>query len=270
MGGDGEQDKEADELARWAANKVKPGRIEEDGTRKPNPRKRRTGRSEAASGRHRRKGSTAQRVGEGIPAERGGSGRKGASAKPEADGDPWGDLGESYYQAAERDLLALERAAQGRKRKAGKPAFVPTAQQRRVVLNALGYGLPIDQCRLLVLNPHTGRPIDDETFVRVFKEEREVGRAKANYIAMGNLLRHTYTAPVAAIFWAKSQLGWQGDKEEDALPNSAETMSPREVARRVAFVLNAAVMNVQINPAGGVVPVRNEDRPALEGEKERG
>jgi hypothetical protein len=157
--------------------------------------------------------------------------------------DPWGDQAEAYFEAAQKEEPTHWRA------------FKPTKIQRELVMTAAGLGLPQDQISLLILDHRSSLPIKTETLRKVFREELQIGIAKSNYYAMGNLFRHTFTAPAAAIFWAKARLKWR-ERDEEYLPPppSRENLNALEVARRVAFVLNAAVLNVNLSPSGASAP----------------
>jgi hypothetical protein len=162
--------------------------------------------------------------------------------------DPWGSQAEAYFEAAKKAESKHFRA------------FKPTEVQRKLVMTASGLGLPHRQIALLILDHRSALPIGENTLRKVFKDELEIGVAKSNYYAMGNLFRHTFTAPGAAIFWAKARLKWSDRESEMEIPlPSRDNLSALEVARRVAFVLNAAVMNVNLSPYGAS-GVRNEGK----------
>jgi hypothetical protein len=63
-------------------------------------------------------------------------------------------------------------------RRRGHPPFVPSEQQRAMVMHWIGGGLPADEVRLLIVNPETGRAISAPTFRRAFRHEIATGRAK--------------------------------------------------------------------------------------------
>ena len=65
------------------------------------------------------------------------------------------------------------------KRKPGRPAFKPTAEQRRHVKATSGFGVPQDQICQHVLWPN-GKPINHETLALHFREELDSGVAQAN------------------------------------------------------------------------------------------
>jgi hypothetical protein len=61
-----------------------------------------------------------------------------------------------------------------------KPAFEPTDEQRNSVQTMAGHGIPHKEIALTVINPRTGRPIDDETLRKAFRYELDVGHVLAN------------------------------------------------------------------------------------------
>lgn len=173
---------------------------------------------------------------------------------PELD-DPWGSDAQKYFDSVKKAEPTHFRA------------FRPTRAQREMIITAAGLGLPRSQMALLVLDHRTHLPITEKTLGQAFKDEIAIGVAKSNYYAMGNLFRHTFTAPAAAIFWAKARLQWRDrDMEEAPQPPSRENLSPLEVARRVAFVLNAAVLNVNLSAQGGSFRSEGKEMQVIEQE----
>ena len=51
---------------------------------------------------------------------------------------------------------------------AGRPPFTPTKEQRRMVLILAGVGRPHKEIATLVINPRTGKPIDDANAAAAF------------------------------------------------------------------------------------------------------
>ena len=93
--------------------------------------------------------------------------------------------------------------------KPGRPAFRPTAEQRRTVESMTAYGIPqVDIGRVV--------GIDDETFRKHFREEIDTGVARAN-TRVAAFLFETATgqrgegsaAVTAAIFWMKTRGRWK-------------------------------------------------------------
>src|SRR5262245_59200529 len=63
----------------------------------------------------------------------------------------------------------------------GKPPFVATADQKRMVMALAGLRMSWDEMRQIVRNPHTDQPIAKATFARVFKRELAEGGAGKCY-----------------------------------------------------------------------------------------
>ena len=60
----------------------------------------------------------------------------------------------------------------------GKPPFVATADQKRMVMALAGLRMSWDEMRQIVRNPHTDQPIAKATFARVFRRELAEGGAR--------------------------------------------------------------------------------------------
>jgi hypothetical protein len=56
-----------------------------------------------------------------------------------------------------------QQADDTRRSRTGYHRFVPTTEQRDNVEALTGYGIPHEEICRLVINPRTGRPIDDKT-----------------------------------------------------------------------------------------------------------
>ncbi len=137
------------------------------------------------------------------------------------------------------------------KRKAGNPnfkPFEPTAEQRVLVEAMTGYGIPQQDIVTLIINPKTGKPINEVTLRDHFRPEINRGLAAANTKVVGALFKNATTPtptypggiPTAQIFWLKARLGWKdgsGPGDNTPPPQGANEVSLRDTARRVAFLL---------------------------------
>lgn len=97
--------------------------------------------------------------------------------------------------------------------------FIPTADQRGNVEAMIGFGIPeAEICRLLV-NPETGRPIDEKTLRAHFANEIDIGQTKAN-ANVGKFIYATITGGPGGVdnprgrvdlakFWAAMRMGWK-------------------------------------------------------------
>jgi hypothetical protein len=109
-------------------------------------------------------------------------------------------------------------------RKAGRPAFQPTDEQRRQVEAMIGFGIPEAEIARLVVNPQTNRPVDEKTLRLHFRSEIDTGQVKANAAVAQSLFRQAVGGNVtAAIFWLKTRMGW---KETSAVEMSGGAVAP--------------------------------------------
>jgi hypothetical protein len=87
---------------------------------------------------------------------------------------------------------------------AGRPAFEPTAAERKQVEALSGYGLPIEQIAVLV---REGIHVD--TLRAHFATELISGKAKANGQVGKTLFQKVMAGDTtAAIWWSKTQMRW--------------------------------------------------------------
>jgi hypothetical protein len=87
---------------------------------------------------------------------------------------------------------------------AGRPAFEPTAAERKQVEALSGYGLPIEQIAVLV---REGIHVD--TLRSHFATELISGKAKANGQVGKTLFQKVMAGDTtAAIWWSKTQMRW--------------------------------------------------------------
>ena len=96
--------------------------------------------------------------------------------------------------------------------------FNPTAKQRRWVEAMIGYGIPQAEIRLLIEDPHTGKPIDLETLREHFAKEIATSAVNANLQVANFILAsilgrdggvEDHRSRVRlAIFFAKTRMGW--------------------------------------------------------------
>lgn len=114
--------------------------------------------------------------------------------------------------------------------KGGRPPFEPTDEQRRIV-NVMAAG----GFQQLAIAQALG--ISDNTLRKYFAEELEAGGSKAHAMVVGNLYRQATKddprATPAAIFWAKTRLGW---KDTNAVELSGPDGGPIRQSIEVVFV----------------------------------
>lgn len=87
---------------------------------------------------------------------------------------------------------------------AGRPSFKPTDEQRALVEQVAGYGLPEAQIAALVCID-----IDADTLRKHFKQELAQGRARANSEIGKTLYQKAIGGDTASlIWWTKAQMRW--------------------------------------------------------------
>ena len=111
-------------------------------------------------------------------------------------------------------------------------AYRASDQDREAVALMVGYGIPLDEIRRVVINPATGKAIGLQTLRRHFKTEIEQGRAKANAQVVRSLFllatgkrevvvdgkvveKERASSPMAAIWWTKARMGWNARGEQE-------------------------------------------------------
>ena len=97
----------------------------------------------------------------------------------------------------------------------GQPKFEPTQDQRSQVKMMKAFGIPEDRICTTITNPRTGKPVAPMTLARAFAVHALVG----NFIlctilgkkpALGDAIKSEQVRMTAAIFYAKTRMGWKG------------------------------------------------------------
>jgi hypothetical protein len=110
----------------------------------------------------------------------------------------------SKKQAIEKPTLEKTHNKGGARPGAGRPAFEPTAAERKQVEALSGYGLPIEQIGALV---REGIHVD--TLRAHFSSELVSGKSKANAQVGKTLFQKVMAGDTtAAIWWSKTQMRW--------------------------------------------------------------
>jgi hypothetical protein len=118
--------------------------------------------------------------------------------------------------------------------------FEPTAEQRRNVQAMIGYGIKeADICRLIV-NPETGRPIDEKTLRRHFEREIDTGQVVAN-VQVANSLFELATKSdnpsvrySASAFFLSRRAGWKETSVQELVGKDGAAIEVNEVRERIA------------------------------------
>lgn len=114
-------------------------------------------------------------------------------------------------------------------------SFVPTKEQQDLAETLSGYGIPqADIARLL--------RVSLQTLHRYFRDELDIGMAKANGAVAANMFKMaTGDGPHAgrmAIFWAKARMGWREVPQEvNVNVNDQREVSEEERIRAMALML---------------------------------
>jgi hypothetical protein len=95
-------------------------------------------------------------------------------------------------------------------RKAGRPAFEPTDEQRKTVKTMAGLGMRHEDIALCVFWPDGGPSISVDTLRVHFSVELATGAPMANASIGLKLFEKAMNGDTAAlIFWAKTRMRWQ-------------------------------------------------------------
>ena len=112
----------------------------------------------------------------------------------------------------------------GKPGRSGRKSFVATADQRNNVKVLVGLGVPQAMICQLVVNPQTGKPLDEGTLKKHFSHEIAVGAAEL-HARMGSFMvanifgmpppagtqpiRNESSRALLSIFFAKTRMGWK-------------------------------------------------------------
>ena len=93
----------------------------------------------------------------------------------------------------------------------GNPVFKPTDEERKLVEQMCAVGIPQESIALVVRDG-----IDDKTLRKHFRRELDISKIKANAKVGGALFNKAMAGDTsAAIFWAKTQMGWKETQQID-------------------------------------------------------
>ena len=97
-----------------------------------------------------------------------------------------------------------------KKKSVGHPKFEPTDRQRQQVSQLAAIGTPQDQICRMIINPETNKGIGLATLNQYFREELDLGSAKATAAVGGALYNQAINGNVTAqIFWMKTRGKWR-------------------------------------------------------------
>jgi hypothetical protein len=115
-------------------------------------------------------------------------------------------------------------AMSGKPGRSGRKSFVATPEQRNNVKILVGLGVPQAMICQLVVNPQTGKPLDEGTLKKHFPREIAVGAAEL-HARMGSFMvanifgmtppagtqpiKNESSRAMLSIFFAKTRMGWK-------------------------------------------------------------
>ena len=110
---------------------------------------------------------------------------------------------------------------------AGRPAFVPTDDERKQVEALSGYGLPQDQIAILIRGG-----IHIETLRDHFATELVSGKAKANGQVGKTLFQKAMGGDTAAmIWWSKAQMRWAETQKHEHTGTDGAPIEIKKIER---------------------------------------
>tara|TARA_Y100000361_G_C10950556_1_gene233534 strand:+ start:72 stop:425 length:354 start_codon:yes stop_codon:yes gene_type:complete len=90
-------------------------------------------------------------------------------------------------------------------KKVTKPTFKPTDEERKYVEQMSAVGIPQSNIAMILRDG-----IDDKTLRKHFRKELDTAATKANAKIGGTLFNKAVNGDTsAAIFWAKTRMGWK-------------------------------------------------------------
>jgi hypothetical protein len=149
-------------------------------------------------------------------------------------------------------------------KKVGRPRFVPTDEQRKIVEKAAGFGLPQDKICQLIISKRTGKPIDKKTLAEAFRAELDRGMASADYEVANALFSNALSGNVAAqIWWTKARMGWSETIiQKDSDEAEFDRMTEEELIKALEEQANSLGIHIKLSydfPGAGESPVSSED-----------
>ena len=147
--------------------------------------------------------------------------------------------------------MSKKNRAKEPKRGRGRPEFEPTDEQRKLVDELAGYGIPEPDIAKLVLNPSSKppSPISPVTLRKYFREELDAGHVRANHKVAGALFKNATTGtetypggiPTAQIFWLKTRgKGQWKDKQHLEIEPPPSELEEQEIDEAITRLLAKA------------------------------
>lgn len=122
---------------------------------------------------------------------------------------------------------------------AGRPAFVPTDEDRANVEKLAGLGLSYEQISALVRDG-----ISVPVLMNCFKRELELGKAKAHSKIGGKLFQKAMDGDTASlIWWTKTQMRWAETQKHEIVQTTISINSALEAAKN--RVISADITDIE-------------------------
>ena len=116
----------------------------------------------------------------------------------------------------------------------GRPAFEPSEVERRMVRLAVGFGIPHSRICHAILNPSTGKPIDEKTLRKAFAEEIRMAAFEMDMLASSSMAQQIKAgAGWAIMFYMKNRMRWS---ERNQLELTGKDGGPVDQNITVEFV----------------------------------
>jgi hypothetical protein len=150
--------------------------------------------------------------------------------------------------------------------RSGRKAFVPTAEQRNSVKALAGLGIPQEKICQLVVNPQTGKPLNEKSLRKHFKREIATGEVElhmqvGNFIASTILGRAPPPGTVAidnphvrgslAIFFARTRMGWKEpvvNRHEEHVDSAIEYPDAATLRQKILDKLQRIAQSKRVAP----------------------
>jgi len=105
------------------------------------------------------------------------------------------------------------------------------------VADLAGIGTPLDEICLVVVNPRTGKAIDQKTLKKYFNTEITTAKTLKIHAVANNLFKRAISqekeAVPAAIFWLKTQGRWKEARDDTPTGDEAVASALKEIANRL-------------------------------------
>jgi hypothetical protein len=107
-----------------------------------------------------------------------------------------------------------------------RKSFRPTPEHRQLVEQLSAYGIPQADICAMIINPESGRKIDEQTLANNFRHELDTGTTKANARVAGALYTNAtkHNNVTAQIFWLKTRARWKEPPSDEPIKTARPTI----------------------------------------------